>query len=167
MECVNFRALCKIIESFPRDNIRDYEEELLGFEANQAEKDMTLARCIASQQCWAAKKPKLTIHAISDVDGVPTFDPDEAAHQLCLHWGGIFCARDTVVPNDGADAMVALVQPSPPDVRWSIEMGEFEELLASKRESAPGANCLPSSVYRSAGGIGAKVLFATYQACLQ
>ena len=63
--------------------------------------------------------------------------------------------------------MAALVQPSPPDVRWSIELGEFQVLLASKRESAPGADGLPSSVYSSAGGIGAKVLFAAYQACLQ
>ena len=45
-------------------------------------------------------------------------------------------------------------------------LDEFEELLASKRESALGPDGLPKSVYRSAGGIG-QFLFATYQAFLQ
>ena len=44
---------------------------------------------------------------------------------------------------------------------------EFEELLASKRESAPGPDGSPYSVYRFAGGIGAKFLFDAYQAILQ
>ena len=65
-------------ESLTRDNIPDYEEEILGSEGNNV-----------GQQ----KKPKRTIHAISDVDRVPTFDPDGAAHVLCL-----FCFRDTDIP---------------------------------------------------------------------
>ena len=78
-----------------------------------------------------------------------------------------FCARDADIPNDRADAMLALVQPSPLDVRWNIELDELQELLVSKRKSAPGPDGLPYSVYRSAGGIGAQFLFAAYQVCLQ
>ena len=46
-------------------------------------------------------------------------------------------------------------------------LGEFEEPLASKRDSAPGLDCLLCGVYRSACGIGAKFLCAAYRACLQ
>ena len=87
VECLNVRTLCNIIESLTRDNIRPYEEEDLGLDHNQAENDMVLPKCVSSQQSWAVKKPKRTIHAISNVDDVPIFDPDKAARRLCQHWG--------------------------------------------------------------------------------
>ena len=31
------------------------------------------------EQSWAAEKPKLAIPAVSNVDDVPIFEPDEAA----------------------------------------------------------------------------------------
>ena len=40
VKCIFFCALCNIVESLTRDNIRVYEEELLGLDVNQAEKDM-------------------------------------------------------------------------------------------------------------------------------
>ena len=48
--------------------------------------------------------------------------------------------------------MLAFVQPVPSDFA-----DEFEELLASKRESAPGPDGLPYSVCRSAGGTGGQI----------
>ena len=63
--------------------------------------------------------------------------------------------------------MLSFVQPAPHDMKWAVGLDEFEELLASKRESAPGPDGLPYSVYRSAGGTGAKFLSAAYQATLQ
>ena len=53
------------------------------------------------------------------------------------------------------------------DLTWSIDLDEFEELLVSKRESAPVPDWLPHGVSRSAGCIGAKCLFAANQAALQ
>ena len=81
--------------------------------------------------------------------------------------GNVFSARNADFPNDRAETTLAFVQPAPPDLRWNIRLDEFEELLASKRESASGPDGLPNSVNRSGGGIGAKILFAAYQACLQ
>ena len=63
------------------------EEELLGPEVSQAEKDAALSKCLSSQRSWAARKPKHTLSAISDVDGGPIFDPDEAARR------GLTCTR--------------------------------------------------------------------------
>ena len=42
---------------------------------------MVLAKCASSQESWAVKKPKLTIHAISSADDAPIFEVDEAAHR--------------------------------------------------------------------------------------
>ena len=135
--CVNFRALCNIIESITRDSIRPVEEELLALGVNQAEKDMVLSKCVSSQQHWAAKKAKLTISVISNADNVPIFDPHEVARRLCSRRGDIFRARTSDIPNDRAETMLALVQPAPPELSWNIGLDELEELLASKRESAP------------------------------
>ena len=66
-----------------------------------------------------------------------------------------------------ADAMLAMVQHAPPDLKWSIDLDELQELLASERESASAPDGSPCSLYRSAGGIGARFLFASYQSCLQ
>ena len=107
VECVNFRALCHIVESLARDNIRAYEEELLGLDVNQAEKDIILSKCVSSQQCWAARKPKHTIHATSSADDVPIFDLDVAARSLRQHWCGIFSARDTSIQIDCAETVLA------------------------------------------------------------
>ena len=162
MECVNVRALCSIIESLTRDNTRAYEE-LLGLDVNQAEKDMSRA---SSQQSWTVKKTKHTIHGISDSDDAPMFDPDECAQTvpaLERHLQGTMCRQ----PERTADPMFSFVEPAPHNLKWIIEFSKCVEMLASKRESAPGPDGLPFSVYRSALGIGAKFPFAAYDVFLR
>ena len=63
--------------------------------------------------------------------------------------------------------MLSFVRPALHDMKWAIGLDDFEELLASKRESAPRPHGLPYSVHRSARGIGARFLFAAYRAALQ
>ena len=149
-----FRALCNITEGLTRTNIRAHEEELLGLKVSQAEKDIALSKCVSSQQSCAAKKPKLTSNAISDVNDLPNFDPDGAAHRLCQHWSSVVGARCTNIPNDPAQMILPIVQPAPRELIWSIGLDEFEELLASKRDSAPDPDGLPNRVCRCAGGSG-------------
>ena len=93
--------------------------------------------------------------------------PIKAARRLCLHWGCVFGVGDTGIPNDQAQMILSCVQPAHPDLNWSFQLDEFEELLASKRESAPGPDELPCSVHRSADGMGTKFLFAAFQAALR
>ena len=66
-----------LLTSLRNVDIRVYEEELLVLDDNQADKHMVLSKCVSNQQIWAAKKPKLTNHAISDADDVPIFEPDD------------------------------------------------------------------------------------------
>ena len=84
-DCIDFQALCYVVECLTRANARAHEEELLGLEVSQAEKDMALLQCLFSQRSWAAKEPEVNLNAIYDADDVPIFDPDEAAHRLCQH----------------------------------------------------------------------------------
>ena len=66
----------------------------------------------------------------------------------------------------GPRRCLLFVQLAPLDLNWTVGLDEFEELLASERESAPGPDGLPYSVYRSAGGFGAQFSLRC-QACLQ
>ena len=66
-----------------------------------------------------------------------------------------FGERGDHIPKKRADTMLSFVEPAPLGSKWMIESSEFEEMLASKREAAPGPDGLPGSVCRSAGGIGA------------
>ena len=79
-------------------------------------------------KCASVKKPKLTIHAISTVDDVPVFDPNEAAYRLCPYWGYICRARCGCITSDQAETMLAFVQPTPLDLNWNIGLDEFGEL---------------------------------------
>ena len=48
---------------------------------------------LSSQRSWAAKNPKVTLNANSDLNAVPIFDRDEAPRRLCQHWGGVHPER--------------------------------------------------------------------------
>ena len=97
------------------------------------------------------------------VTKLPIFDPHDAARRLCQHWSGIFRARDDGIPEEQDYTMLSFVVPAPRDMNWT---SAFEEVLASKSESAPGPDGLPESVYRSAGGIGAQFLSPAHEAML-
>ena len=56
------------------------------------------------------------------------------------------------------------VKPAPEGIVWDVSKERnFEELLATNRESAPGPDRLPCSTCRHAGGIGTRFLFEAYQ----
>ena len=60
--------------------------------------------------------------------------------------------------------MLRHVKPAPEGIVWDVSKERnFEELLATKRESAPGPDRLPCSTCRHAGGIGTRFLFEAYQ----
>ena len=41
------------------------------------------------------KKPKLTLHAVTEEEGRPLEDADEAGARVCRHWAGFFQARES------------------------------------------------------------------------
>ena len=80
-----------------------HEEELLGLDVCQAEKDSQkaeayTARCHRRAEDW------------------PLHDSDEAANRLCQHWGSVFQAREVGIPRDHVDTMLSFVQSAPRDL---------------------------------------------------
>ena len=53
------------------------------------------------------------------------------------------------------------------DVQWIIVKQEFDEMLATKRESALGPDGIPYSNYRCAGGLGSQLLFNAYSSIVE
>ena len=59
------------------------------------------------------------------------------------------------------------VQQAPDDIRWTIDQAQFDDLLALKKDSAPGRDVIPEGAYRCADGLGSKFLFNVYRACME
>ena len=112
-----------------------HEEDLPGHDVNH-EKDMALSKCTGSHQSWSVRKPKLTLHVISSADGVPIFDPSEAAKRLCQHWCGVFGTREADILGDHADAILSFVQPAPHDLNWTIGLDELRSCWPLNARSA-------------------------------
>ena len=74
------------------------------------------------------------------------------------------CGRPEVSPTR---RYFAICQQAPDDIRWTIEQTEFGNLLALKKDSAPGPDRIPYGAYRCAGGLGSKFLFNAYRACVE
>ena len=55
------------------------------------------------------------------------------------------------------------VQQAPDDIRWTIDKTEFDELIAMKKDSAPGPVGIPYGAYRCARGLSSQFLFNTYR----
>ena len=51
--------------------------------------------------------------------------------------------------------------------RWTIDHAEFDDLLALKKDSAPGPDRIPYGACRCAGGLGSTFLFNAYKAVLE
>ena len=134
--CINFRALCDIIESLTRDNMQNHEDQLSGLDVSQAQKDMALSKCASSKRSWVVKKnTNFSLHAVTDAEGRPRHDPDEAADSLRQHWGNVFSSGESAIRVELSDPTLSFVQPALYDTRWAISWEEFQELFASKRES--------------------------------
>ena len=58
------------------------------------------------------------------------------------------------------------VQQAPDDMSWTIDQAEFDDLLAFKKDSAPGPDGIPYGAYRCAGGLGSKFLFNAKKSCI-
>ena len=72
-------------------------------------------------------------------------------------------ARDTFTMKK----FLRCVQQAPDDIPWTLVQAEFDDLLASKEDSAPGPDGILYGVYRCAGGLGSKFLFHAYLAVLE
>ena len=82
-------------------------------------------------------------------------------------WGTIFQARVEGERHHHHENILRHVQKAPDDIRWVMDKSEFDELMATKKEAAPGPDGIPYSFYRCAGRLGSQVLFNAYKHVLE
>ena len=131
------------------------------------EKDIALARCRSGQRAWRNKKPVLTLSAVTDEEDHHLEDEDDSGRRLCEYWGNIFQARQEGPRHHQHEEIFRFVQQAHDDIKWTVDQAEFDDLLALKKDSAPGPDGVPYDVYMCAGGLGSKFLFRACQAVLE
>ena len=76
--------------SLTRGCIAEREEAHVICLGRRLRKDNALAKCWRSQRAWCAKKPRLTLHALTDEEERPLNDADDSGARLCSHWAQVF-----------------------------------------------------------------------------
>ena len=163
LECIDFQRLSQIIANLTRENLAEREAEITNLPWTQTEKDNALARCRIGLRAWRVKKPMLCLNAVTDEDGHPLENEDESGRRLCEYWGSTFQARVEGPRHHQYENILRYVQKAPDDIRWTIDRTEFDELIALKKDSAPGPDGIPYGAYRRAGGLGSQFLFNAYK----
>ena len=90
------------------------------------------------------------LHAVTDEES-PLENESESGRRLCEYWGKIFEARIESERHHCHETILGYVQKAPDDILWEIERNEFDDFWSQKKESAPGLDGIPYSLYRCAG----------------
>ena len=166
-ECIDFHALSQIIASLTRESLAEREAETCNLPWTQTENtmpwrsaDLDFALGVPRNQCSASTplpmktailwKTKMNQAGDYVNIGVQSFGArvDGERHRHC-------------------ENILRYVQKAPDDIRWELDKNEFDELMATKKESAPGPGGIPYSFYRCARGLGWQVLFNAYKHVLE
>ena len=153
------QRLSQIIANLTRENLAERDAEITNLPWTQTEKDNALARCRSGQLACVPKKPVLCLNAVTDEDGHTLENEDESGRRLCQYWCSIFQARVEGPRHLQYENILRYVQKAPDDIRWTIDRTEFEELIALKKDSAPGPDGIPYGAKRCARSLGFQFLF--------
>ena len=140
------RSLSNALTS-TRENLAEREAEIGNLSWTQTEKDSALAKCRLGLRAWLAKKPMLCLLDVTDEDGHPLENEDESGRRLCEYQRAIFQACLEGQRHHHLENVLRCVQKAPDDTRWEIDRNEFDELTATKKESALGPDAIPYSLY--------------------
>ena len=156
-ECIDFPRISQIIANLTRENLSEREAEKTNLPWTHTEKDAAIARCRGGQRAWRNKKPVLSLSAVTDEEGHPLENEDESGRRLCGYWGTIFQARMEGPRHHQHEDILRYAQQALDDIRWTMDQAEFDDLLALKKDSAPGPDGIPNGAYRCAVWSGFKV----------
>ena len=135
---LTFQRLSQIIANLTCENLAEREAEITNLPWTQTEKDNAPARCGIGQRAWRTKNPVVCLSAVTDEEGHPLENEDESGRRLCEYWGSIFQARVEGPRHHQYEDILRYVQKAPDDIHWTIDKTEFDELIAIKKDSAPG-----------------------------
>ena len=120
---------------------------------------MPLRNARLGLRAWRSKKPMLCLHAVTDEDCHPLENEDESGRRQCEYWRTMFQVRAEGPRHHQYEKILRYVQRALDDIRWVMDKNEFDELIATKKEPAPGPAGIPYSFDRCVGGLGSQVLF--------
>ena len=145
-ECIGFHELSQIIANLTRGRIAEREVETHGPSLDENGRlGAPRNRCSASTQL-----PMKTV----------TLSRTRTNQACCYAYTGIrFLRPVSRWRHHCHETILGHVQKAPDDIRWEIDRHEFDEMMASKKVSAPGPDGIPYSIYKCAGGLGSQFLF--------
>ena len=146
IECIDFHGLSQIIASLTRDNLAEREAENGNLPWTQTEKDNALAKCGLGLPAWRAEKPMLG-HALERRRWI------RQKAMWILGYG--FPQARAEGPRHHRHV--------PDDVRCVIVKNDFDEIMASMKESAPGPD--GTALTKGAGRLVSLILFCVYRTC--
>ena len=95
--------------------------------------------------------------------GAASESDEEAAHLLHSYWSGVARSRD--VQHARFSSFLPFVQKLP-ERNWTISYEDFVILLAARRNTAPGPDGFPISVWKAGGDHAARLLYRSYSSIL-
>ena len=119
---------------------------------------MQRLRSVRRANTHGLTRGNIVLHAVSHEEGWLLDDVDVAAERSRRHWEAFFRSHENEILAEQFNTIVRYVQPSPEGNKWEFSWEEFEVIVCLSRESAPGADGLPNSAYRCAGGARAPSL---------
>ena len=167
-KCIDFRGLSQIFASLTRETLEERDAEISTLPWTQTEK----IHCSGQMQRWTTwlaqqKTCALLLSAVTDEEDHPLENEDESGRRLCENCGTISQAREEGPRHYQHEEILRYVQQAHDDINWTFDQAEYGDLLALKKDSAPGPHRIPNGVYRCAGGLGLKFLFNAYRAVLE
>ena len=101
----------------------------------------------------------LCLHAVTDQEGHPL--EDESGMFSCTQWCKIFESRTEGEQHPAHETILEFC------TKWTIDKQEFDEMIVTQEESAPGPDGIPYGIYRCAGGLGSSFLNDAYKCVLE
>ena len=140
-ECVDFQRPSQIIANLTCESLEEREAEITNLPWTQTEKDNAPARCRVGQLAWRAKRKK------------PSFVSMLSLMKTVIPWKTKMIQEEGFL-SIGYENILRYVQKAADEIRWTIDHTEFDELIALKKDSAPGPDGTPHGAYKCAGGLG-------------
>ena len=96
---------------------------------------------------WALRTAKLLLHAVITPDGSGLDSPNEVGKCLRAYWTGVLVTVDEDLTCAGR--LLETVVSAPDNNVWTIPKDKFDQLVASKRASAPGPDGISHTAFSS------------------
>ena len=155
-DCIDFQRLSQIVASLNRGSPED-----------KPPLDADRKRHCLVDNVLGVTRNLYCLSVLTDEEDHPWENEDESGRRFCEYWRTIFQARVEGPRCHQHEDILRYVQQALDDIRWTIDHAEFDDLLALKKDSAPGPDGIPCGAYRCTGGLGSKFLFHAKRAFLE